>query len=64
MSWNQVDRILERSTNEQTKYFAVQMLEGVIKHKWGALPEEQRHSIRMYVSNVIIAYAKDREKST
>ena len=55
---------MERSTNEQTKYFAVQMLEGVIKHKWGALPEEQRHSIRMYVSNVIIAYAKDREKST
>lgn len=31
----------------------------MIKYRWGALPEEQRDGIRMYVSNVIIAFAKD-----
>ena len=35
----------------------VQILEGVIKFKWAALPAEQREGIKNYVSNIIIKYS-------
>jgi Importin-beta N-terminal domain len=31
-----------------------QILEEVIKYRWGALPEEQREGIKNYISNMII----------
>lgn len=40
-AWTQADSILERSSNQQTKYFALQILESLIKTKWKALPREQ-----------------------
>ncbi len=40
-SWTRVDTILEYSQNQQTKYYALQILEKTIKTKWKALPRNQ-----------------------
>lgn len=37
----------------------VQILESVIKFRWGALPEEQRQGIKNYISNLIIKLSSD-----
>ena len=36
-----------------------QILEEVIKFRWGALPDEQREGIRNYISNLIIKLSSD-----
>ena len=36
-----------------------QILEDVIKHRWGAIDDEQRQGIRNYVSNLIIKISSD-----
>lgn len=40
-SWTRVDAILEYSQNQQTKFYALQILEKTIKTKWKALPRNQ-----------------------
>lgn len=40
-AWTRVDTILEYSNNLQTKYFALQILEQVIKTRWKVLPRNQ-----------------------
>ncbi|KAI5692411.1 hypothetical protein M8J75_016531 [Diaphorina citri] len=40
-AWTRVDTILEYSSNQQTKFYALQILEQVIKTRWKALPREQ-----------------------
>lgn len=40
-AWTKVDTILEFSTNQQTKYYALQILENLIKSRWNALPRNQ-----------------------
>eukprot|EP00803_Ostreobium_quekettii_P010458 evm.model.scf_31.9 EVM.evm.TU.scf_31.9 scf_31:180059-191953(+) len=58
-SWSKVDAILEHSQNDQTKFFALQILESLVKYRWGAVPEEQREGIKNFVSAVIIKLCKD-----
>ncbi|GLC60282.1 Exportin-1 [Pleodorina starrii] len=60
-AWTRVDTILEASQNQPTKYFALQILESVIRFKWGALPLEQREGIKNYLSNLIIRFATSEE---
>lgn len=40
-AWTRVDTILEFSSNLQTKYYALQILEQVIKTRWKVLPRNQ-----------------------
>lgn len=40
-AWTRVDTILEFSQNQQTKYYALQILEQVIKTRWKVLPRTQ-----------------------
>jgi hypothetical protein len=40
-AWTRVDAILEFSQNQETKYYALQILENVIKTRWKALPRTQ-----------------------
>ena len=40
-AWTRVDTILEFSQNQQTKFYALQILEKTIKTKWKALPRNQ-----------------------
>ena len=37
----------------------MQILENVIRFKWGALPDEQREGIKNFLSNLIISYTTD-----
>jgi exportin-1 len=53
-SWTRVDTILEYSQNPQTKYFALQILEDLIKSRWRILPKEQRDGIKNYIVNLVI----------
>ncbi|XP_077221568.1 protein EXPORTIN 1A-like isoform X1 [Tasmannia lanceolata] len=53
-TWLQVVHILQHSQNLNTKFFALQVLEGVIKYRWNALPIEQRDGIKNYISDVIV----------
>jgi exportin-1 len=39
--WTQVDSILELSNSLNTKFFALQVLEILIKTRWKALPRDQ-----------------------
>jgi exportin-1 len=38
-SWMKVDSILEASSNQETKFYALQILENVIKTRWMMLPK-------------------------
>jgi len=58
-AWTRVDSILETTQNNQTKFYALSILESVITTRWGALPEEQREGIKTYVSNLIIKISTD-----
>ena len=37
----------------------LQIMEEVIKYRWGALPDEQREGIKTYISNLIIKLSTD-----
>ncbi|KAF4399002.1 hypothetical protein G4B88_023596 [Cannabis sativa] len=52
--WLQVVHILQNAKNLNTKFFALQVLEGVIKYRWNALPVEQRDGMKNYISDVIV----------
>ncbi|CAB3992025.1 exportin-1 isoform X1 [Paramuricea clavata] len=53
-SWTRVDSILEYSKSLQTKYFALQVLETVIKTRWKVLPREQCEGIKKYIVGLVI----------
>lgn len=40
-AWTRVDTMLEYSSDNETKYYALQILEHVIKTRWKALPRPQ-----------------------
>lgn len=53
-TWLQVVSILQNSQNLNTKFFSLQVIEGVIKYRWNALPVEQRDGIKNYISDLIV----------
>ena len=55
----QVDTILEFSNNQQTKYYALQILESVIKTRWKVLPRNQCEGIKKYIVGLIIKTSSD-----
>ncbi|XP_019195509.1 PREDICTED: protein EXPORTIN 1A-like isoform X2 [Ipomoea nil] len=57
--WLQVVRILSSTQNLNTKFFALQVLEGVIKYKWNALPTEERDGMKNYISDLIVKLSSD-----
>ncbi|CAA7051546.1 unnamed protein product [Microthlaspi erraticum] len=52
--WLQVVHILQNTKSIDTKLFALQVLEGVIKNTWNALPVEQRDGMKSYILEVIV----------
>ena len=59
MMWTRADAILEQSQNPNTKFFALQVLDAVIKYRWNALPDDQREGIKNFISNLIIKLSTD-----
>ncbi|KAK4351071.1 hypothetical protein RND71_030384 [Anisodus tanguticus] len=57
--WLQVVHILSSTQSLNTKFFALQVLEGVIKYRWNALPVEQRDGMKSYISEVIVKLSSD-----
>ncbi|KAF6003241.1 Exportin-1 [Cyanidiococcus yangmingshanensis] len=54
-AWVRVDKILDASeSSEPSKFFALQVLESLIKYRWKTLPTETRESIKLYVQNKAI----------
>jgi len=60
-AWTKVDTILEFSTNQQTKYYALQILESVIKTRWKVLPRNQCEGIKKYIVGLIIKTSSSSE---
>ncbi|KAG8223595.1 hypothetical protein J437_LFUL004116 [Ladona fulva] len=60
-AWTRVDAILEYSTNQQTKYYALQILEQVIKTRWKVLPRNQCEGIKKYIVGLIIKTSSNPE---
>ncbi|CAH0775387.1 unnamed protein product [Bemisia tabaci] len=60
-AWTRVDSILEYSSNQQTKYYALQILEEVIKTRWKTLPRNQCEGIKKYIVELIIKTSSDPE---
>jgi exportin-1 len=58
-AWTRVDTILEHSKRINTKFFALGILESVIKFKWKALPREQCEGIKSYVVGLVIKMGAD-----
>ncbi|CAG0898508.1 unnamed protein product [Cyprideis torosa] len=58
-AWTRVDTILEFATNQETKYYALQILENVIKTRWRALPRQQCEGIKKYIVGLIIKISSD-----
>ncbi|EGG16820.1 exportin 1 [Cavenderia fasciculata] len=58
-SWMKVDSILEHSRSQETKFYALLILESLIKFKWRALPREQCDGIKNYIVSVIIRISSD-----
>ena len=54
-----MDTILEFSNNQQTKYYALQILESVIKTRWKVLPRNQCEGIKKYIVGLIIKTSSD-----
>ncbi|EFA79631.1 exportin 1 [Heterostelium album PN500] len=58
-SWMRVDSILTLSNNPQTRFFALLILESLIKYKWKALPREQCDGIKNFIVRLIITLSSD-----
>lgn len=54
-SWIQVDAILDRSTNVKSKFFALSVLEDLIRFRWKLLPADQREAVRGFIVGKVIA---------
>ncbi|XP_027913552.1 protein EXPORTIN 1A-like isoform X2 [Vigna unguiculata] len=51
--------ILQNTQSLNTKFFALQVLEGVIKYRWNALPAEQRDGMKNFISDVIVQLSRN-----
>uniref|UniRef100_A0A915JMD4 Exportin-1 n=2 Tax=Romanomermis culicivorax TaxID=13658 RepID=A0A915JMD4_ROMCU len=58
-SWTRVDAMLEFSSCTQTKYYALQILEGLVTTRWKTLPREQCDGIKKYIVGLIIKLSSD-----
>jgi len=58
-AWQRVDRILQLSQSNNTKFYALQILEQVVKFRWKILPKEQRDGIKNYIVNLAIQLSQD-----
>jgi len=60
-AWSKVDQILEQSQSQATKFFALQILEDVVKYRWNALPREQCDGIRNFIVDKVITNSSTEE---
>ncbi|CAI4884705.1 CLL_collapsed_G0021700.mRNA.1.CDS.1 [Saccharomyces cerevisiae] len=60
-TWQKADQILQFSTNPQSKFIALSILDKLITRKWKLLPNDHRIGIRNFVVGMIISMCQDDE---
>ncbi|CAI4485456.1 BGN_3a_G0021900.mRNA.1.CDS.1 [Saccharomyces cerevisiae] len=60
-AWQKADQILQFSTNPQSKFIALSILDKLITRKWKLLPNDHRIGIRNFVVGMIISMCQDDE---
>lgn len=64
-SWLRVDKVLDASSSSvAAKFFALQILDSLIRYRWKTLPRETADSIRSYVVNYVIKLSSTDEGLT
>mmetsp|Transcript_2101 Transcript_2101/g.4795 ORF Transcript_2101/g.4795 Transcript_2101/m.4795 type:complete len:1086 (-) Transcript_2101:355-3612(-) len=58
-AWTRVDTILEQTSGDLSKFFALATLEHCVKYRWKVLPADQREAIKSYIVSVIVRYSSD-----
>ncbi|ODQ63898.1 hypothetical protein NADFUDRAFT_52886 [Nadsonia fulvescens var. elongata DSM 6958] len=58
-AWQRADKILQTSTDSQSKYIALSVLEKLIQTRWKTLPLDHRTGIRNFIVNMCIALSND-----
>lgn len=58
-SWTRVKPILESSNNQNSKFFALQVLLKVIQTRWKILPQEEREGVKNFIVLTVINCSKD-----
>ncbi|EGG24177.1 hypothetical protein DFA_06324 [Cavenderia fasciculata] len=53
LAWTRIKDILMRSRNEKTHYFALSILERVIKRQWLSLTADERHPVLMLLLSMV-----------
>lgn len=56
-AWLRVQEILDRTRSSATQYFALQILEGLVKTRWKVLPTEQREGIKNYLVSTFLKWS-------
>lgn len=58
-AWQRVPAILQQSSNSQTKYLALQILDRLIVSRWKVLPQDQQQGIRNFIVETIIQQSSE-----
>jgi hypothetical protein len=54
-SWREAYKIIDAPVCLESKFFALQIMESVIRFRWRSLPLEQRESFKTYLTKYILA---------
>mmetsp|Transcript_24446 Transcript_24446/g.36925 ORF Transcript_24446/g.36925 Transcript_24446/m.36925 type:complete len:1073 (-) Transcript_24446:298-3516(-) len=57
--WTKADEMIENSTNPQTRFFGLQVLDDMIKTRWKVIPQDERNAIKDYVVGKVISMSQD-----
>eukprot|EP01130_Rhizamoeba_saxonica_P016761 TRINITY_DN7811_c0_g1_i1.p1 TRINITY_DN7811_c0_g1~~TRINITY_DN7811_c0_g1_i1.p1 ORF type:complete len:1054 (-),score=219.08 TRINITY_DN7811_c0_g1_i1:70-3231(-) len=60
-AWTRVDVILEKSTSQYAQFFALQILDELIKTRWKILPSDQKEAIKSYIVSLVIKLSDNHE---
>lgn len=58
-AWQRVPAILQQSSNSQTKFLALKILDNLIATRWKVLPQDQQQGIRNFIVETIIKQSSD-----
>ncbi|KAG2381491.1 hypothetical protein C9374_006480 [Naegleria lovaniensis] len=58
-AWTRVKQILETSNNENSKFFALQVLLKVVQTRWKILPQDEREGVKNFIVITVINCSKD-----
>ena len=54
-AWRLADKIIDAPVCLESKFFALQILENLIRYRWRSLPVDQRETVKAYLTKHIIA---------